>query len=188
MFCWFYRLSISHSYDVEKPVTGITKKHLKKCENCRHFYNVTNYLENNLPIEAKLIRNKFSLETDEQIIQNIGEVEQNPVHVKMNFKPIAAAAGIIFISLVSLLFLPSKQESQDRDQFNKTIADFSDIMNFDRGVAFTGIIEEPIQAELNNIVGDVKSVAKFLLTCVDININSTGEIEEPGEANLNTQK
>ncbi len=188
MFCWFYRLNISHSFDVEKPVMTMTKKHLENCESCRHFYNVTNFMESALPAEARLLTKDFSSEANVQIMQNITEDKTTLVPFKLKLRPIAIAAGIVYIFLISTFFLPSNPTVEEKDQFNETITGLTNIVNYDKGIAFAGIVQGSIQTELENIIGDVKSVAKFLFTCININIDSTGEIGDSVEDNANPRE
>ncbi len=188
MFCWFYRLNISNSFDAEKPVMGITRKHLENCESCRHFYNVTNFMESALPAEAKLLMRDISSEANAQIMQNITEDKTTPVPFKLKLRPIAVAAGIVYIFLISTFFLPSNPTVEEKDQFNETITGLTNIVNYDKGIAFAGIVQGPIQTELENIIGDVKSVAQFLFTCVNINIDSAGEIEDSVGDNANQRE
>lgn len=188
MFCWFYRLNISHSFDVEKPVMSVTRKHLEKCESCKRFYNVTHFMESALPAEARLLTKDFSSEANAQIMQNITEYKTTPVPFKLKLRPIAVAAGIVYVFLISTFFLPSNPTVEEKDRFNETITGLSNIVNNDKGIAFAGIIQGPIQTELENIVGDVKSIAQFLFTCININIDSTGEIEDSGQDNANSRE
>ena len=186
MFCLLHRFIISHSADVGKPVTGKTKKHLENCEACRHFYNVTNYLEKTLPSESKLATKGFHPETEE-IMQSIPEIKFNPDPLTSKIKLLAIAAGLIFAFLLSTYFIPSNQD-EEKNNYKDVISEFSGIVKPDNGFALSGIMQNPIQAELNNIVGDMKSVAKFLFTCVNINIDSTGKIEGNSEVGLNTDE
>ncbi|MBN2590217.1 MAG: hypothetical protein JXA96_10180 [Sedimentisphaerales bacterium] len=167
---------------------AMTKKHLENCESCKHFYNVTNFMESALPAEARLITKDFSSEANDQIMQNITEYKMNPVPFRMNLRPIAVAAGIVYIFLISTFFLPSNPTVEEKDRFNEAITEFSNIVNLDKGASFAGVIQGPIQTELENIVGDIKSVAQFLFTCVDINVDIAGKIDDSGEGNANPQK
>jgi hypothetical protein len=188
MFCWFYRLNISHSFDAEKPVIGITRKHLENCESCRHFYNAIHFMESALPAEAKLLTKDFSSESNAQILQNITELKMKPAPFRINLRPVAVAAGIVYIFLISTFFLPSNPTVDEQDRFNETLTGLTNIVNYDKGIAFAGIIQGPIHTELENIIGDVKSVARFLFTCININIDSAGEIEDSVEDNANQRE
>jgi hypothetical protein len=187
MFCWFYRLTISHSNDVDRPVPKITERHISKCSDCRDFYLACNSIGQALSAEAKLINRNYPSLSNDYIMQNIAESRANNSVHKMRYRPIAIAAGIVLVLVLSLVFIPTGQEPENIDNLDDAIADLTGIINPQRGDALTRMIEEPMKIEFQNIIGDTKSAANFLLTCVDIEIDGHGKIVDLGKTNVKKQ-
>ena len=169
MFCWFFKLTISHSYDVDKPIVGITKKHIDKCAECRQFYNVCRSLKKTLPEEAKMLEQKYPSVSMEKIMQGTSESPAKSLTIRNKFRPIAIAAMIAFLFLLGVVFFPSESNDEKNDNYNKVVTEVVSMISFDRERILSELIEEPLDTELHNIIADAESAAYFLLSCVGAN-------------------
>ncbi len=171
MFCWFFKLTISHSYDVNKPVIGITKNHIEKCEECRHFHKICDSLKKTLPEEAKVMGQKYPPVPIEKIIQSISESPSpvNSLTVMHKFRPIAIAAMIAFVFSLGIMFYQSERHTSRNDNFDKTVNEIAGMVSFDRGGYLSELIEEPLDTELKNIIADAESAAYFVFSCAGVN-------------------
>jgi len=166
MFCWFFKLTISHSYDVDKQVVGIIKNHIDKCEECRHFYKVCESLKKTLPEEAEVMGQKYPPVPMEKIMQSISESPANALTARNKFGPLAIAAMIAFVFSLGIMFYQSERQNARNDNFDKTVNEVAGMISFDRGVILSELIEEPLDTELKNIIADAESAAYFILSCV----------------------
>lgn len=169
MFCWFFKLTISHSYDVDKPIGGITKNHIDKCEECRHFYKVSGSLKKTLPEEAKVMGQKYSPVPMEKIMQGISESPANSMMVSNKFRPIAIAAIILLVFSLGILFFSSERNDAKSDDFDKAVNEVAGIISFGRAGILSELIEEPLDTELQNIIADAESAAYFVFSCAGVN-------------------
>ena len=169
MFCWFFKLTISHSYDVDKPVVGITKNHIDKCAECRKFHKVCGSLKKTLPKEAKIMGQKYPSVSTEKIMQGISESPANSLIVRNKFRPIAIAAMFAFLFSLGIVFYQSERHTEKSDNFDKAVNEVTSIISFDREGILSELIEEPLDTELQNIIADAESAAYFLFSCVGVN-------------------
>jgi hypothetical protein len=165
MFCWFFKLTISHSYDVNKPVIGITKKHIDKCAECRQFYKICGSLKKTLPEEAKIMGQKYPFISMEKIMQSISESPVTSLTVRNKFRPVVIAAIIAFVFSLGIVFFPAERYEKN-DDFDKAVNEVAGMISFDREGILSELIEEPLDTELQNIIADAESAAYFLLSCV----------------------
>ena len=178
MFCWFFRLIISHSNDVDRPVTGITKNHIDKCSDCRQFYHICNSLGKTLLAEAKILGQKYPSVSEERIMQNISKSETNYLTIRTKFRPMTIAAVNVLILAIGIMLLPSERQTVSNDDFDNAVADITGLIDFDGGRIISGLIEEPLDTELQNIIADTKSAAYFFLACVGVDAREMEEIEQ----------
>ena len=169
MFCWFFKLTISHSFDVDKPVGGIIKNHIDKCEECRHFSKVCGSLKKTLPEEAKIMGQKYPPAPMEKIMQNISESPVNSFTVMNKCRPIAIAAMIAFVFSLGIMFYQSKRHNEKNENFDKAVNEIAGMVSFDREGYLSELIEEPLDTELKNIIADAESAAYFVFSCVGVN-------------------
>lgn len=178
MFCWLFRLMISNSIDVNRPISATTKRHLEKCPNCRHFYSLCHSLEEALPAEAKVLVQDSPPISNERIMQGIAKTGNVNVDVRNKFRPFAVAAGIALILLVGILLLPSGRKTANDSDFGMAVAELTDMLNLDREQALSGLVEKPLATELQSIVADTESAARFLYTCVAVDVVPAEHIEQ----------
>jgi hypothetical protein len=177
MFCWYFKLTISHSYDIDKPVVGITKNHIDKCTECRQFHKVCGSLKKTLPEEAKIMGQKYPSVSMERIIQGISESPANSLTVRNKFRLIAIAAMIAFVFSLGIVFFPSERNDEKNDNYNKAVTEVVSMISFDREGILSELIEEPLDTELQNIIADAESAAYFLFSCVGVNEDDLKRIQ-----------
>lgn len=178
MFCWFFRLMISHLNDVNRPVRGATKRHLSKCDDCRQFHDLCHLLGKALSDKAKVLGQFCPSSLNEQILQNIAKSDMNSTGRRIRFHPMAVAAGIVFFLLIGIFLPLSGRKTENNDKFNDAVAEFAGFVNISRGRELTGLVEKPFETELQYIISDTKSAANFLFTCVAVDLGDTENIEE----------
>ena len=169
MFCWFFKLTISHSCDVDKPVGGITRNHIDKCAECRHFHKACGSLKKALPEEAKIMEQKYPSVSTEKIMQGISESPANSMIVRNKFRPIAIAAIIVLVFSLGIALFQSERHNEKNNNFDQAVNEVAGMINFNRERILSELIEEPLDTELQNIIADAESAAYFLFSCAGVN-------------------
>jgi hypothetical protein len=173
MFCWLFKFTISHACDSGQPLWTLTKQHLKKCGECREFYNFCLFMDKELPAVAEPAREAYFVKR----ISNAASRFPLPASRRM---PVAIAAVIALIILLSGIysFLNNQGTKTPVNQKDLNLASVTNELAglFATGVEWTkaeGVFENPIKAELQSIATDTESAARFLFECVAVDITAT---------------
>lgn len=185
MFCWFFKLTISHVCDTGRPLWPITQKHLNKCTHCREFYNFCLSIAEELPAEADRLSHDFHTVLHQRIQHYINEISTDVTYTRIKVWSIGIAAVLTVIILLSGISLfTNHQETQVlENQNNPDIVSVTNELEklFASGIELTkanAAIENPIMTELQNLTASTQSAASFLLACVDVDIAYTNDNEE----------
>ena len=183
MFCWFFRLTISHICDTGRPLWPITQKHVNKCSHCREFYSFCLSLAEELPAEVKNLGSPVVLH--QRIQHYINEISTDATYTRIKVWSIAIAAVLTVIILFSgiSLFTNQQEATEPPSRNNPNIVSVTNDLEglFATGIEWTkadAAIENPIKTELQNIADNTKSAARFLFACVNVEVVYTDNIEE----------
>jgi hypothetical protein len=184
MFCWLFKFTISHACDADKPLWSVTQQHLKSCSDCREFYNFCRLLNKELPAEVKV---NIPAAMHKRILHNISGIETKTytTRININISPVAVAAVLTIIILLGGIYFFTGRQAK-KITLNQNNLNLAGVTNELAGLVASsiewtkadGVIENPIKAELQNIVNDANSAATFLMQCVDVDFTGADNIEE----------
>lgn len=168
MLCFLHKWFISLAQDSGKPFPKSTHRHLARCEDCRLFVQVCNYLENKAH-QAKPYLITGDLNALPKKIQAAMDVptpkNTSPTHRPAWIPVLVAASLILVISMsVFLLTRPSPDPALTWPQFletNLAPAALTEAMNK---------VESPLEQEMNAWKQTMASTADFLRSCLDIQL------------------
>ena len=175
MFCWFFKFMISHVQDGDNSPSGITKRHIRRCEDCHRFLNTCRSLGESLTHEAAASNKLLPKRHSENILSAI-HGQRNRIHkVRINFWMPAAAACLALVILIGslLLVLKPSNVSPGRDEMSDGIQELRNIYNQvgrDLPATWPQLIERPLAGEYQRLTNDTQSAVRFLVACVDVDI------------------
>ena len=179
MFCWFFKFMISHVQDGGGSPSGITQKHIRRCADCRQFFNTCYSLGECLTREAAVSNKRLSGRLSEHILSAIHNQGTEIRKVQMKFWIPAAAACLALIVLIgSLLLLTRRDDSRDDiqpGQLQMTVAiqelrKVYDQVGRDIPANWPRMIEKPLASEYERLANDTQSAVRFLVACVNVDI------------------
>lgn len=173
MFCWFFRLAISHTTDADKPLSAATKRHADRCPDCREFYHLCRSLAEDLRREVAAFSRDTPAKLSERIMRNVAGTETQTSNIRILLRPIAVAACIALIALASVFVSVQRRHIQHKNEIAKTVATFRNLVGRDLSPELAELVEKPLAGELQNIVRDTESAARFLWTCVAVDVTFT---------------
>jgi hypothetical protein len=77
------------------------------------------------------------------------------------------------IALASVFFLAQRRHIQRKNEIDKTIATFRNLVGHDLSPGLAELVEKPLAGELQNIVRGGESAARFLWACVAVDVTFT---------------
>jgi predicted anti-sigma-YlaC factor YlaD len=173
MFCWFFRLRISHAADVDKSLSLLTKRHVNNCTCCREFYNLCQWLGEDLPREAAGMRDKIPTSLSKRILEGVGSGKPKTYRVRSKLRPVAAAACIALIIAAGVLLVARRRPNRSAEETEQPAARLVNLVGQDPSGTAAELLEEPLATEWQNIVEDTESAVRFLLACVPVDITDT---------------
>jgi hypothetical protein len=180
MFCWLFRLMISHALDVGGQPSGLTRKHVRLCAGCRRFYETCQSLAEDLRREAAIASHKGGCEAlSGGILAAVTRRRRETYKVAIKLWPIVTAASVGLVVLASALFLPGRHDNGAVAPSNPprpTVTPLPRLASRSLPQAWPQAIEKPLAGEMKNLMDDTESAVRFLVTCVAMNLPSpTGE-------------
>jgi len=181
MFCWFFRLMISHSVDGDKQPSPITQRHIRHCTPCRQFYNTCLSLGERLTQEAAISNDRISRRLSEQILSAMPSRRTEKHKVGVKFWISAAAACLALAVLIGALLLVTQRNGRDiaqakQPQMVDAIQELRLLyrqVGKDLPIIRPGTIEKPLANEFKSLTNDTQSAVRFLVACVAVDIPGT---------------
>jgi len=178
MFCWFFKLLISHNLD-NKTKSRFVAKHLTACKSCDQFYNFAKYLEDKLKQDAKTLQPEYFLRTD-----NAKKIKKVTASNTTKIKPalLAAAACITIAVIFSVASITQKaaetkkmKQAKSQETLNFAISTHKLIIDHmqgkDSSSKFAQLMTNQYETEIDNIKNETKTALKFLVSCVEVHID-----------------
>ena len=178
MFCWFHRLMISHAADGNRQLSGIVKKHIRHCANCREFYETCLSLGEDLARQAAISNREVSKRLSKRILMAVPRSGAVIEKVGIKVWPLVAAACVALIVVIGALYLVTQRHDQgdgqpDKIEMAAAIQELRaayKLVGKDLTAAWPGVIEEPLASEFKNLTDDTASAVRFLAACVAVNV------------------
>ena len=113
MLCSIYKLEISRALDSGKPLSGLAKRHLRRCSPCREFARFGRELEQRLTHDAATLLENHHVSLGEKVLLSLdGRTESPSVPKRILWKPVLAAAGLLAVVSASLIWLVTARSHQ----------------------------------------------------------------------------
>jgi len=175
MFCWLFRLMISHAADGDSRLSETTEKHIRHCASCREFYETCLSLGQGLTREAAISNEEVSERLSNRILMAMPHRRTEAYKVRMKMRPMVAAACVALIVLMVVLFLAVRRDGQDTNPSGRVepVAALRALVGENFPAGWPGLINEPLANELNNLTNDTESALRFLVACVAVDITDT---------------
>jgi len=174
MFCWLFRLMISHAADGDSRLSETTEKHIRHCASCREFYETCLSLGQGLTREAAISNEEVSERLSARVLKGTSRRRTDTYSVRLRMRPMVAAACVALIVLMGVLFLAARRDGQDTGQPGRVepVAALRALVGENFPAGWPGLIKEPLANELNNLTNDTESALRFLVACVAVDISS----------------
>jgi hypothetical protein len=167
MLCSIYKQKISRAMDSGKSLSGLAKRHLRRCESCRKFVRISEELGQRLTEDAAALLQGADASPGERVMISLGTRAKSPSLPKCRrLRPVLAAAASVTVVSVSVVWLitfrPNKMPPLD------TVFEF--------GTPGTYLekawqkAESPYAAEIRELKQAFKSKADAIQACLDVNL------------------
>ncbi|MBN1844524.1 MAG: hypothetical protein JW810_02495 [Sedimentisphaerales bacterium] len=190
MWCWLYRWRISRALDEAGPERDHRLAgHLKVCEGCRRFYQAHRLLADRLGRQGLGPTDRLAPALRDRILRDLtrGLSESNKRQDRLadySGRPLRWAAAILLCLSGGLLLwqwahrTPSVgPEPQPIQGSKKTVSPNpltapqwlqGELVGRQTDLSWSGALEQPVLAELENLKADTQSAMDFLLSYVTI--------------------
>jgi len=169
MFCWLFKLMISHAVDRNGKLSGTTQKHIGRCAGCREFYQSCLSLGEGLTREAAISNCDVSERLSDRILSVVSGQETKEYKVTVKLWPIVTAACLALAVLIGALYLVTSDGDQDVAE-SDPVAAYRKLAEEEFASSWSGLNTRPLAGELDNIAEDTASAVRFLVACVNVDI------------------
>ena len=181
MFCWLFRLMISHAADGDSRLSETTERHIRHCASCREFYEICLSLGKGLAREAAISNEEVSERLSAHILKGMSRRRIDTYSVALKMRLMVAAACVALIVLIGALFLALSRDDKGNGRPNQIevaaviqeLRAAYELVGQDLPGALPRVIERPLAGELNNLADDTESALRFLVACVAVDITDT---------------
>jgi hypothetical protein len=184
MFCWLFKFTISH-HNAGKLLWPITQQHLKRCSDCRKFYNFCLLLDKELSAEEKDLSHDLPVALHERIMSGIKNINIQTSNTHSITWSAVVAAVLVFIILLSGIYslstnnvikAPVNLNNADAVGVTKEPLELivSSIESIER-IKPNGLPDNSLKVELHRITKDSGEVVNFIFGYVNMDITDADE-------------
>ena len=190
MFCFIYRMLISHALDGNKPASQRTLRHISHCPRCRRFHKSNLILQQQLRHDVPVSRPAFASYLTDRVMSEINRREPHTTRtVRLNWAlgkaaQVAACAAVLMIAILTYhVYEDSPQEHTQTAQHNPAIL-LSTMVSNESVIArlvqvnpdlWRQIVDTPLIDECSRLAADVDAAQNFLMTCLPVQLNGSDE-------------
>lgn len=173
MFCWFFRLMISHAADGNNRLSSRTQKHIRCCAGCREFHETCLSLGEGLRREASVPDEEFSSGLHERIVSAVPGQPVGTYKLVIRWRPVIAAACLVVVASVGILFLTRSEKVPDSNRYAEGKKIIYDLVGEEFLEAWPKSVESPLGDQVENLTRDTESAVRFLVACVAVDPTET---------------
>ena len=158
MLCWFFRRMISHAADGDGDPGRLTQWHLSRCQFCQQFHTECHLLEQRLRREAP----RWAADPRQAPMSS---VQPNETRASLSWAARGAIAAAVAVLASLGVFLPTRPQSPITPP-DVAVAASGPPISEQRH--WTGLIENPLIAEVQSLREEAESGMLFLVACLDV--------------------
>ena len=172
MFCWFFRLRISDAMDGDGVLSRAAEKHIRRCADCREFYDRCVSLADGLKGGAAISNDGISRRLNARILRSIPYPQVKMQKVGIRLWPAVTAACLMLIVLVGAMFLTKRLNNRLTaiSDVQKEIQNIRAIVGEEFPTAWPELIEGSLVGEAKNLADDTEAAVRFLVACVAVDV------------------
>jgi hypothetical protein len=174
MFCWFFRLMISHAADGNSSLSAITQKHVSRCAGCREFHEACLSLGEGLRREAPGLDEEFSSRLHERIASAVPGQRPETYKLVIKWRPVIAAACVAVLASIGILLLTRSEKVPDSNRYAEGKKIIYELVGEELLEAWPESVGSPLADEVENLTRDTESAVRFLVACVAVDPTETG--------------
>jgi len=190
MFCFIYRMLISHALDGNKPASQRTLRHISHCPACRRFHKSNLILQQQLRRDTPVSQAAFASYLNDRVMS---EIDQQVPYTTETVRPgwafskaaqVAACAAALLIALLAYhVYESGPQEHTQTVQRNPAILPsamasneslIARLVQVDPDL-WQQLVDTPLIDECSRLAADVDAARNFLMTCLPMQLNGTEE-------------
>jgi len=187
MFCSYFKWKISAAMDSGGRLSRAVEKHIRRCADCREFYNGCVSLAYGLRSEAAVSDGRIPPRLNERILMAVPYRRAGTQKIAVRLWPVAVAACVALVVLLAVLFVSKRQEGRTAGEGDMPtpIQVVGDLMKGDFTGTWSRLIEKPLGGELQNLENNTESAVRFLVACVTVNVTITKNATEVDNGAIN---
>jgi hypothetical protein len=171
MWCLVHKWKISRALDSGKPLTGLTKRHLRRCDSCREFAESSEKMGRQLREDAAALVGGIDRSMGDRMRSALNEqiriTASAPSRPKMaSWRPVLAAAVSLVVIGISVVWLVTSRPRQ-MPRLDPLFSLESPQAYLENAVQK---VESPYQKEIAELEKALKSTADFLRARLDIGL------------------
>jgi predicted anti-sigma-YlaC factor YlaD len=172
--CWLYRSIISRHVDDNKELPPKLQLHLHDCPACRQHFEAQTQVARRLAASAASLRKSPSPYLRSRILSSLDEPEREVSLVAKAIRPawsgMLVGCGLVLILALIIvggthLLSPEPQVAMSQPSLFPSLAKLGPklkMANSERVAEWTGVLEQPLEKEIQLMLGDAKSAAHLL--------------------------
>jgi len=169
MFCWLFKFLISNNADTQNALSDTVRNHVRTCENCRAFYEACLSLGDNLKSRAADFDETLPDHFARRVFDTASTETRQTVKLPVRWlRPALAAACILIVASLATILLTVNHENPIAPAPGQTNG-ISRVIEDGRPAAWAGLVNKPLNDELNNVTQGTESAVRFLVACVAVN-------------------
>jgi len=172
MFCWLFRLMISHAADGDNRLSPAAEKHIRHCEDCRCFYSTCLSLSERLKSEIVVSDRNLSVRLRKRVLTAMPHQQTKTISFRVKWWPAAAAACLTLIVLIGAMLFAKRMNDRMtaiRD-VQIEIRNLQTLVGEEFPTAWPELIEGPLANEAKNLADDTEAAVRFLVACVAVDV------------------
>lgn len=172
MFCWLFRLMMSHAADGDNPLSPAAEKHIRHCADCRYFYSTCLLLSERLKSEIVSPDRNLSVRLRKRILTAMPHQQTKTISFRVKWWPAAVAACLTLIVLMGAMFFVERLDDRlaTLNKIQTDIRNFQTIVGKEFPAAWPELIEGPLANEAKNLADDTEAAVRFLVACVAVDV------------------
>jgi len=179
MWCFWYRMLISHTLDKGTSPGRFVQRHLGRCGGCRSFYKQGLVLEERLREAAPAGGEAFGEYLRERVMKRLAERETGPVRPAVFGRParwMGLAAGVLIVLGAGLFYglreTPPPSSNPPGPTLGTAIRELSQEVELAVQRVQAEFHMVSVAAEYERLAADVQSAASFLSSCLPLKMSA----------------